>query len=267
MTHVLLLLALPLLAAPAQDQDADAARKKLEGHLAASEADDVVRWFRDNADDTLPFIDYYFEGGLAIVEAGGEAARAKEMFDTGRRFAALADRAFDETIFSKYCEAFAGWSREQQQRFRRGQQKFGESRKALKENDAEAAIKAAQESVELARPLGDAWGVAMATSSLGSALEKAGRHEDACKALRESVELNARLRLRGAEISARLALAEAQGAGGDRAAAVATLRAAHEKLKKSDPQALVAKVRESLAAALEAAGEKEEAARLRDARP
>jgi tetratricopeptide (TPR) repeat protein len=267
MTHFLLLLAAPFILAPGQDQEADAARKAVEARLAAGEKDDVVRWFRENADGALAFIDYYFEGGLAIIEAGGEADRPRALFDTGRKFAALADLAFEETIFSKYGEAFTGWDREQQKRFRKGQQKFGESRKALRENDVEAAIYAARESVELARPLGDAWGVAMASLSLGTALEKAGRHDDARKALRDAAELNSRLRLRTAEISARLALAEAEAGGGDKSAAVATLRAAYGKLTKSDPESMVAKVRDALAGALEAAGEKEEAAKLRGDKP
>jgi hypothetical protein len=174
----LLLLTLAAGATPLRADDApnDAVdRTRLQAMLAAGDNGMIVATFKRHPAETLPFIDNYLEGGLAMIEKKGDAAASDAMqsFRQGVRFAKLADEAFGGTTFSDYANAFASWSPSEQKSFREGQKLYREGAKLLKD-DAAKAVPALERSYELASSLRDTWGMAMAAAALADAHLKLG---------------------------------------------------------------------------------------------
>ncbi len=201
-------LALVMLAAGAMGAD-DAARDamdraRLEKMLADGDTGMVRMTFSRYPSRTLPFIDRYLEGGLAMIEKGEPAEQALASFRTGIKFAAIADEAFHETVFTDYANAFASWSPSEQKKFREGQRLFKEAM-GVKDDPAKA-ITMLRQSLNLAASLGDAWGQAMAYSALGSMMSQASMGDDAQLALVKSVELNSRLKLQDDFVDSLMAL-------------------------------------------------------------
>ncbi|HUR27361.1 MAG TPA: hypothetical protein VM509_04190 [Planctomycetota bacterium] len=128
----------------------------------------LVQLWKDHPGETLGTIDSYLEGSLKKLERDPKVAPAELAAMRARavRGAKAADIAFGTAIFSDYAAAFASWKPEEQKRFRAGQSLFREALQALKKNDARACVDKARASLELALPLGDWWGSAMAWNAM-----------------------------------------------------------------------------------------------------
>lgn len=204
---------LPLLAAPSTSierasstntsawlaQDAHPVeRERLVKLLDASDSKEIVATFRAHPGATLPFIDSFLEGGLAMIEKQGDAGRepAAKSFATGVRFATLADEAFPGAKFHAYANAFANWKPEEQKSFREGQKLYRAGMKGAKK-DAAQALADLQSSLALATKLGDLWGMAMAHDGCARVAVLVGG--DAQKSAREharkAADLNRDVRL------------------------------------------------------------------------
>lgn len=236
---------------------------RLERMLADGDTPWIGQVFRRHPDSVLSFIDHYLEGGLKIIEDGGDADRAAESFRTGLKFAKVADEALQEMIFSEYAAAFGSWSRAEQKRFREGQAAYHAGRKAS--DDPAAALAHFQRSLALAEPLGDLWGTAMAYGGIARSRMALGEYEEAKTAAMKAAELNGRLRLRLAHIRARLVCGTAHAKLGKPAAGRGHLRIAWDQCRESDDKELRAKVLDGYCNALEAAGKGKLAAELRKA--
>ena len=167
-------------------------KSRLEKMLADGDKGMIVQVFKRHPGRTLPFIDRYLEGGLAMIEKGEDAAKALESFRMGIHFAELADEAFGGSTFADYANSFASWSPTEQKSFREGQAAF---KAGMKEADAKKALAHLRRSLSLATQLGDAWGQAMAQQGIA---EKALAGEDrstASVAAVAAAELNQGLRL------------------------------------------------------------------------
>lgn len=176
----------------------------------------VAELWREHPGLTLGVIDSYLEGSLAKFEKHGVEAQAEiaAMEARALRGAQAADRAFGTSIFGDYASAFASWNPEEQARFRRGQALYGEASKALRAKDPKGALAKARESLELARPLGDWWGSAMALSALARAHGELGEQAQALDFAAQARLLNHGLRLLDAELAdLELMLRAAEGLG------------------------------------------------------
>src|SRR5688572_1964677 len=72
-------------------------KSRLETMLAGGDTGMIVQIFKRHPGHTLPFIDSYLEGGLAMIEKGEDATgtgKALESFRIAVKFAKLADEAF-----------------------------------------------------------------------------------------------------------------------------------------------------------------------------
>jgi hypothetical protein len=167
--------------------------QRLEKMLADGDTGMIMQTFKRYPGRTLPFIDQYLEGGLARIEKGEDPSKVLDQFRTGIRFAELADKAFGVWSFSEYANAFASWSPTEQKMFREGQKAY---KNGLKEQDAAAARRSLERSLNLAMSLGDTWGQAMARVALTEAALKAGEYNDAAAMAVDAVEINARLQLK-----------------------------------------------------------------------
>lgn len=223
-------------------QDGQAAAP-LETWLSEGADERIIAWFKENPDDALPFIDQYLEGGLKMIEQDEPAEKARASFDRGVKFAALADKAFDETIFSDYARSFAGWNEQQQKDFRAGQRTFREGSAKHKAGESVEALKLFRESVGFSKPLNDWWGMAMAYGGLGEAKLAIGQSDDAIQNLQRSAEIHQRLRLRLGHAAAMISLARAQTAAKKPADALETLERTQKVLKADDPAPLHEKLR------------------------
>jgi hypothetical protein len=277
-----LLVLLPAASSFAQDPvGADAVQKpRLQEMLAAGDEGMIVATFKRHPNATLPFIDSFLEGGLAILEKGskeggtpsteakGEAAQS---FRMGVRFAKLADQAFGGTDFSEYANAFASWSPSEQKAFRQGQQLFRQGMKLAK-TDATKAIEALESSQRLAESLADTWGQAMAYGALAdlylaqaeSQTKAGGKGElgeaaegllaKADQAARAAVTLNRKVRLDEDRVAALSTAAKVIKAVGGKAESRATpLQEAWSLIRRH--QGMSAELRKSVADDLVAAFE------------
>lgn len=220
------------LVALAEDGSGDAmAKTRLQTMLLAGDEGMVVATFKRYPGQTLPFIDSYLEGGLALIEkaeagkqAGDAHPDAQQSFRMGIRFAKLADTAFGGTDFSDYANAFASWSPSEQKSFREGQRLFKEGMKLAKDEPAKA-IDTLGRSLRLAESLNDTWGQIMAQGALAELFLAAGGEEQAAKAeqsARAAVTLSRKVRLDEDRVSALRVHAKAIGALGGKAEARAT---------------------------------------------
>jgi tetratricopeptide (TPR) repeat protein len=172
-------------------------KKSFETLEAQGDRPALVAFWQKHPGRALGIIDSYLEGGLKILE--GEApdkAKVQAMFARAVRGAASVDEAFGTSIFTDYATSFVGWTPAQQKRFRAGQKAFGAYRQAMRNADgAEKALGEASRCLDLARPLGDWWGMAMGHTGRGMALEKLGRYEEALAAQQEARQIYHSFRL------------------------------------------------------------------------
>jgi hypothetical protein len=170
----------------------------------------VVATFRRYPGRSLPFIDSFLEGGLAMIEKDpAKEADAMQSFRMGVKFAKLADEAFGGTAFSEYATSFASWSPSERTAFREGQRLFREGMKTMKD-DPKAAIPLFEKSLRLADSLGDTWGRAMAWGGLAQAHAKIGGDNRAlaADAAATAAELYGQVRLTDDAAQALITLAD-----------------------------------------------------------
>src|SRR5262249_48170577 len=135
-------------AAVAADDTMD--RERMEKMLADGDLGMIVQVFKRHPGRTLPFIDRYFEGGLAMIEKGQNPDDAMQSFRRGIKFAELADQAFGGSAFSDYGNSFASFSPSEQGKFREGQKAFKEG---MKETDVQKSRERLEHSLALAKSL------------------------------------------------------------------------------------------------------------------
>ncbi|MDZ4754275.1 MAG: hypothetical protein SGJ11_07235 [Phycisphaerae bacterium] len=182
-------------AAPAADGVMD--KTRLQTMLVDGDTSMVAATFRRRPGQTLPFIDGYLEGGLKMIEKGGDGAKPEALnsYRTAIKFAKVADEAFSTTVFSRYATAFASWSPSEQKSFREGQRLFRAGMKAAKD-DPKAGLAMLRESLALAAPLGDLWGEAMAHQGIAEVslkVDDAEHKEDAMASSSRAVKLYSQL--------------------------------------------------------------------------
>jgi hypothetical protein len=274
---VLTLSAMPGFADDVPKIGADAVEKnRLEKMLADGDTGMIIAVFKRHPGRTLPFIDGYLEGGLAMIEKAdpaandAAAAQAAASFRTGIQFAKLADEAFQDTSFSDYANAFASWSPSEQKVFRQGQRLFREGMKAAKDDPAapQKALTLFRESLKLADSLGDTWGRAMAQAAIAEHALKVGSEEEnrnAHVAAFWAIDLYGKLKLQDDYVQALRMGAVTREALGDKAAGLQFLSQAWNVVK--DDPSIDAATRQAVLddylAALERNGQKADADRLR----
>lgn len=268
----LLLVASPALATAA-DEPPPLEPARLNLMLDGGDDGMIVSLFRRHPSAVLPFFDGLLEEGLAEIEALEKAGtpsdrpiKAVELFRKGVRFATLADEAFGDSVFATYANSFASWNATERTRFREGQRLFREGRAAAKEDPAKG-IPMLEASLAIASPLGDTWGVAMASKALAEAHAASGAEArgTALAHARRAAQLYASLRLmRDEVVSLRLvaSLASADGAGHDAEGALRRALGVVRHPSWKDIEMATA-VRDELAAILVERGRPGEAADLK----
>jgi tetratricopeptide (TPR) repeat protein len=202
-----------------------------------------------------------------MIEKGENPDNALMSFRKGIKFAALADEAFEGTTFSNYANSFASLSPSEQKNFRESQKAF---KQGMKETDPKMAKQRLEQSLALARSLGDTWGQAMAWSGLAETAQKAGDNEEALRAAMQAVELNRSLQLRddcvqmllmAAVVAPKISVPEAKVKGRAGQASLGYLSQAFNVVQfdLDIDEALRTSVLDQYVAALEAAGLKDRA--------
>jgi len=238
-------------------------RERLEPMLAEESPRLIEATFARHPDAVLPFIDSYFEGGLAMIEEGKPEEDARASFRRGLAFAEIAAKAFDDDSIAQYAANFASWSPQEQKIFREGQKQFGAGRSALKDEKLDDARVCFTASRRAASRLGDLWGEAMALEGLASTELKAGRPMDANAAGRRSADLYQRLRMYTTEARVHLLCAEATMSGPSKRAALSSLGRAWGIVGPQPPSEFRTKVRDIYLAAMDREGMVVEAAEIR----
>jgi hypothetical protein len=242
-------------------------KARLEKMLADGDDGMIVQVFKRHQAKTLPFIDRYLEGGLAMIEKGGDAAAAQASFRTGIKFAKLADEAFRDNVLTEYANAFASWSPMEQKAFREGQKEFklGMDAAGAQTPDLIKALEHFKRSLALADSLGDTWGEAMAHSAIAETDLKLGRHEEGRVAAVAAIETNYKLRLQEDLIQSLLTCSAIHRAMGLPDGGVGHVRQAwmYAEKEPSIDAAMRERVFKELTAALERTGKKDEADQLR----
>lgn len=158
---------------------------------------------RDQAWSLLGYIDSNCEGWLALVESGAMEteegrAKAEALVEKGKSLARLTDAALRDSRFTQYVDTFTSWDAEQQKRFREGQAKYGEARRMLSSattpGETLRALTPLQQSLDLARPLGDTWGQSMALTLMGKIHMANESWEDARRTMRQAIEAGRSIR-------------------------------------------------------------------------
>ncbi len=177
-----LLLAFP---APAPLADARAEVRKQFVELAGKQdREGCAKLWREHPDLVLTSIDADLEGSLKVREKTkpGEApdeAKIHTLHERALWGAQVAFEALGQPIFRDYAAAFVGWNEDERTRFRAGQAAYGKAMQALQQGDAQAALAAGQECLQITGSLGDWWGSAMGCSAIASAQRSLGNHEKA----------------------------------------------------------------------------------------
>ncbi len=194
------LFALPLAVVPRPRAEEDL-RVKFEALDEKGDHTAIVRLWRDHPAEALGVIDSYLEGSLSKLEADRATppATIAAMEARALRGARAADEAFGTAIFADYASSFGSWNGEEQTRFRRGQELFGVASKALRAKNYADALAKATESLDLARPLGDWWGSAMALGVMGQAHLQLGHKPEALDCASQAHLIDHDLRLLQAE--------------------------------------------------------------------
>lgn len=153
--------------------------------FAARRGEALRQLWRENAGLVLITIDADLEASLAAWEGSPDKPPATEIASLQARAlwgAQMATQVTGRPIFDDYAAAFVSWNDEEKQRFRAGQKAYRRAVDGLKAGAHAEAFVAARECRETAERLGDWWGAAMGYSAEGSALEAAGRPEEALSA-------------------------------------------------------------------------------------
>lgn len=242
--------------------------KQLDALLASGDTTIIAQRFKRHPGEVLPFIDEYLEGGLAMIEkAPADAAAAQRALDSWRRgikYAEIANQAFGEVVFVEYAAAFAGWTPQEQLRFREAQKEFRESRQKSKDSPADA-IAGYRRSLAIADGLGDYWGVAMNQLAIAQASKELGRMQEGHDAALKAMELFGRLQLRPSYIKSLLTCAELRQALQYPDNGVGQYRMALQMLPNDAKPEQRKAIVDPLIAALEKIGRKDEADKLRAA--
>jgi hypothetical protein len=186
-------------------------RQRFEQLDEAKDHGAVVQLWRAHPGESLGVIDSFLEGSLALVEGDKsvDPAQVAALEARAQRGARAADEAFGTSIFSDYAASFAGWNATEQSRFRQGQSTFREASRALRGGDPGLALEKARASWELARPLGDWWGSAMALGLMAKAHATLGQQLEALDCAAQARLIDHDLRLFDAELADLLVMARA----------------------------------------------------------
>ena len=159
----------------------DDLRARFEALDSQHDVAGIVQLWKEHPDETLGTIDSYLEGSLSKLEHDPKVDPQLLLSMKARalRGAQAADQAFQTSIFADYAASFASWNAAQQQGFRQGQSLFREASKLLKAGSNEDGFEQARTSWDLARPLGDWWGSAMALGAMARAQQALGENEAA----------------------------------------------------------------------------------------
>lgn len=176
-------------------------KQRFEKLDSAGDQAGLVALWRENPYQALYVIDSYLEGSLKRreTEENVDEEQIQLMLARAMRGARAADAAFGGFLFSDYAAAFAGWSHDEQVRFREGQKAYRNAQSALRSADFEKALELGKQSLEIAQPLGDWWGTAMALGVLGDAHEALGHYDDALDHHSRARVINHSLRLLSSE--------------------------------------------------------------------
>lgn len=141
----------------------------VEKALAAGDEPGAEALLKGRPYEVIFVVDGNLEGWLANEEKPAEQRdpKAAEMLERAVKIAALADRALGVKAYSRYANAWKGWSAAQRLQFREGQQLYGQARAAQKEKKYAEAAEFFQKSLAKAEPLDDLWGMAQAHQALG----------------------------------------------------------------------------------------------------
>lgn len=244
----LVLAALAVAAVAVGRSDGDDLKSRYEAATAAGDSESVDALLKERRFEVIYLVDGYLEGWLKQTEAPAaeRMERPETLLEAGIAAAAAADRAFGGDAYTRYAVAWKEWSPEQRLEFREGQKKFYAGREAQKEKRYEKAGALYGESLALADPLKDLWGIAQAEQALGDLAIGAGRLEDAVRHHRRArdvfLSLNHPRVLRSLN-----ALGMVQERTGDLAAAERNLEEMLRLAKLVDRETDTTKVEESLA--------------------
>lgn len=154
----------------------DDLQTRYERTVEAGEDAAVTALLKEHRFEVIFLVDGYLEGWLKQTETP-EAERMKNpesLLRMGIEAAEFADAALGGDAYLRYATAWKRWSAEDRLSFREGQKRFYAGREAQKEKRYERAAELYRESLALAEPLGDLWGIAQAEQALGDLAIGAG---------------------------------------------------------------------------------------------
>ncbi len=173
----------PLLLALAPEPAAEPkeVRKQFVQLATAKDHDGCLALWRANPTLVLGTIDADLEGSMKVREKSGDPdlKKIEEMQSRALWGAEIAFEATGHPILRDYASSFVGWNEDERKRFRAGQAAFGKAMKALEEKDAQSALTAGTECLQLTGPLGDWWGSAMGCQAIALAQKELKNHEKA----------------------------------------------------------------------------------------
>lgn len=236
---------------------------RLERWLDDGDRELITQTFRRHPELVLPFFDRYLEKGLKLIADKANYEDSMKELRRGVKFAQIATDAWRDPIFAEYAANFASWNEVERTNFRAGQAAFGAGARAMKAGKPAEAREHFQNSMNLAEPLGDAWGMQMAMAGLAQAALALQDWQAANDASLKAMDIAGRLQLRSDEIEQILICVEARKQLKTPDSGVGHGRLAWSKLKQTDPPELRATVAEAFAAALDRTGKADEAAKIR----
>jgi len=237
---------------------------RLERWLEDGDKELITQTFRRHPELVLAFFDRYLETGMKLIEDKASYEDFMKELRKGVKFAQLATDAWRDPIFAEYAANFASWNAPERKNFRAGQAAYAAGARAMKGGKAAEARVQFQASLELAEPLGDAWGLQMAMGGLAKAALALQDWTAANDASLKAVDISSRLQMREDELEYLLICVEAREQLKTPDSGVGHGRVAWTKLKASDSPELRARVGEAFAAALERTGKSDEAASVRE---
>ncbi len=234
-----------------------------EERVGEADWEGVRSLLRSRPYEVIYLVDGYLESWLKQMEAP-ETERdpnAGQILERALLAARHADETFGGDAYSRYAKAWKGWSADERVRFRAGQAAFYRGRDAQKAKQYDDARAAYEESLSLAKPLGDLWGIAQAEQALGDLavgdekLEEALRRHEAARDVFASIRHQRMLRS-----------CHALGVIHERLGHLKEARANYERMieaaKEVDRDVDTAAVRQSLIRVCRAMGDDEAAERL-----
>lgn len=192
---LLTLLLQPAGAAPAPES-IDRLYEELE---RKADADGIAALFRARPFEVILLVDGYLEAWLSEQEkpAAERVANPERPLELAKAAAASADALFQTDAYSRYAKAWESWTDDQRVQFRQGQHEYQAGREAQQAKNYDAARAAYQQSLDLARPLGDLWGIAQAEQRLGDLAVGRGEIEEATRRHRAALDIFGALRHTG----------------------------------------------------------------------